>query len=57
MNYKTIIAAILSLALSNDFENLSFGTDDALDVMTWNIEWFPKNEIQQLSMSQKSLNI
>ena len=43
MNYKIIIAAILSLALSNDFENLSFGTDDALDVITWNIEWFPKN--------------
>ena len=26
-----------------DFDELYFGTDDALDIMTWNIEWFPKN--------------
>ena len=24
-------------------EDLSFGTDSAFEVMTWNIEWFPKN--------------
>ena len=26
-----------------EFDELFFGTDDALDIMTWNIEWFPKN--------------
>jgi len=25
------------------FEDLSFGTDTTFEVMTWNIEWFPKN--------------
>lgn len=28
---------------SQDFEDLSFGTDTTFEVMTWNIEWFPKN--------------
>lgn len=28
---------------SNDFENLSFGSDSTFDVITWNIEHFPKN--------------
>lgn len=30
-------------AQSQNFENLSFGTDSTLDIITWNIEWFPKN--------------
>jgi len=25
------------------FEDLEFGTEETLDVITWNIEWFPKN--------------
>jgi len=28
---------------AQSIQNLSFGTDTTLDVMTWNIEWFPKN--------------
>jgi exonuclease III len=28
---------------SQNFEELSFGTDTTFEVMTWNIEWFPKN--------------
>lgn len=28
---------------SQDFQNLTYGTDSTLDVMTWNIEWFPKD--------------
>ena len=31
------------LASAQSFENLSFGTDSTFEVMTWNIEWFPKN--------------
>ena len=33
----------MSVAFLNDFDQLYFGSDDALDIMTWNIEWFPKN--------------
>ncbi len=36
----------LFLALSvngQNFQNLSFGTDSTLEVVSWNIEWFPKN--------------
>lgn len=28
---------------AQDFDELVFGTDSTLDVVTWNIEWFPKN--------------
>ena len=28
---------------SQNFEDLTFGTDTTFEVMTWNIEWFPKN--------------
>ena len=29
---------------SQDLEDLSFGDDASLDIATWNIEWFPKND-------------
>ena len=29
--------------LSQSIDDLSFGTDTTFEVMTWNIEWFPKN--------------
>ena len=32
-----------SILNAQDLDELYFGTDDALDIMTWNIEWFPKN--------------
>ena len=41
---KNILLFIfISISFSQDFDELYFGTDDALDIMTWNIEWFPKN--------------
>ena len=42
---KTILLFFIAIAisLSNDFEELYFGTDETLDIMTWNIENFPKN--------------
>lgn len=45
---KTFITAQLIIILSfaahaQNFETLSFGTDTTLDVLTWNIEHFPKN--------------
>ena len=29
--------------IGQNLDNISFGTDSTLDVVTWNIEWFPKN--------------
>ena len=31
------------LSLAQSIEDLSFGTDTTFEVLTWNIEWFPKN--------------
>ena len=28
---------------SNDISDIEFGNDNHLDIITWNIEWFPKN--------------
>lgn len=28
---------------AQDFEEITFGTDTTFEVLTWNIEWFPKN--------------
>ncbi len=44
---NTIIGFIILLSglslQSQNFDDLSFGTDTTFEVMTWNIEWFPKN--------------
>jgi endonuclease/exonuclease/phosphatase family metal-dependent hydrolase len=31
------------ISLSQSINNLTFGTDTTFEVVTWNIEWFPKN--------------
>jgi exonuclease III len=38
-----LLISFCSRSYSQSFENLSFGSDSTLDVITWNIEWFPKN--------------
>ena len=41
---KNILLIIfISLSISQDFDELYFGSENDLDVMTWNIERFPKN--------------
>ena len=35
---------LLGTLSSQDLEDLSFGDDASLDIATWNIEWFPKND-------------
>jgi len=44
---KTILYLLIFLSsfqlTAQDFENLNFGTDSTLDIISWNIEWFPKN--------------
>ena len=39
-----VLLLTASLGISQNFETLSFGTDTKLDIMSWNIEWFPKDE-------------
>ena len=38
------ILLLLGTLSSQDLEDLSFGDDASLDIATWNIEWFPKND-------------
>ena len=35
---------LVSNVFTQDLDGLSFGDDYSLDVATWNIEWFPKND-------------
>jgi len=46
MKYFVYITLLISSinVVSQDFDNLSFGTDSTFEMATWNIEWFPKNE-------------
>tara|TARA_Y100000294_G_scaffold22305_1_gene18910 strand:+ start:97 stop:1254 length:1158 start_codon:yes stop_codon:yes gene_type:complete len=44
--FKNIIFAVYFLVTAlpaQDLEDLSFGNENSLDIATWNIEWFPKN--------------
>ena len=46
--------------MSQSLSDLSFGTDDTFEVMTWNIEWFPKNgqtTVDSVSAIIQSLDI
>lgn len=38
-----LICATLTASAQN-LDELTFGTDSTLDIISWNIEWFPKNE-------------
>ena len=40
----TYLMLLLSTLSSQNLEDLSFGDDASLDIATWNIEWFPKND-------------
>jgi len=45
-NLKRIILSsycLIASLFAQDLEGLSFGDDNSLDISTWNIEWFPKN--------------
>lgn len=41
--FFVILQVACSFSLTAQISNLSFGTDTTLDIMTWNIENFPKN--------------
>ena len=38
-----IVFVLSNIVITQDFENLDFGTESTFEIMTWNIEWFPKN--------------
>ena len=46
--FRNILSTILIMLLSGqlysqNLSDISFGTDSTFEVITWNIEWFPKN--------------
>ena len=38
-----IILFFSNQVLAQSLRDITFGTDSTFDVVTWNIEWFPKN--------------
>ena len=51
-NYFIILISSQTL-LSQTLNDLQFGTDSTFDIISWNIEWFPKNnntagEVQEI---------
>ena len=38
-----LLIYFFAIISSQDLEDLSFGDEHSLDIATWNIEWFPKN--------------
>jgi len=45
---KTFLTSILFICFTNqiisqNLSNISFGTDSTFEIVSWNIEWFPKN--------------
>ena len=49
---------LLSTALyAQDLENLTFGNVNSLDIATWNIEWFPKNNQITVNFVKEIINL
>lgn len=42
--YFILNIAFFTFASAQDLDDLYFGTNETFEVMTWNIEWFPKND-------------
>ena len=38
-----LLSYFFAIIIAQDLEDLSFGDEHSLDIATWNIEWFPKN--------------
>ena len=59
-NIKSVIYLISFLAatlVAQDLEDLSFGDDNSLDIATWNIEWFPKNNQITINYLTEVINL
>ena len=42
--FHLLLYSLFTFASAQDLDELYFGTDETFEVMTWNIEWFPKND-------------
>ena len=38
-----VVFCFVNQIIAQNLNNLSFGTDSTFEVVSWNIEWFPKN--------------
>ena len=49
---RLYLIVIHHITLSTKAQNnyLNFGTNNTLDIVTWNLEWFPKNGILLLTL-------
>jgi endonuclease/exonuclease/phosphatase family metal-dependent hydrolase len=59
-NIKSIIYSIYFLTatlFAQNLEDLSFGDDNSLDIATWNIEWFPKNDQVTINYVTEIINL
>ena len=59
-NLKTIVYSIIVSAttlFAQDLEDLFFGDDNSLDIATWNIEWFPKNDQATVNYVTEIINL
>ncbi len=43
ISFSLIIATFSFTVCAQEFDDLTFGTDSTLDIVSWNIEWFPKD--------------
>lgn len=56
----SVIIMITTDICSQSLSDLSFGSDNAIEIMTWNIEWFPKNgqsTVDSVSVILQALDI
>ena len=44
IKYVIILIMFIFLSMAQSLNELSFGDEHSLDIATWNIEWFPKND-------------
>lgn len=59
MNKLIFICIAITLHLNaknQDFSKIEFGTNETLDIATWNIEWFPKNGTTTVNYVKEVIN-
>ena len=42
--FNSYVYSIIPTIVAQNLEDLFFGDESSLDIATWNIEWFPKND-------------
>ncbi len=57
MFINNFVSPKVSTLFAQDLEDLSFGDDNSLDIATWNIEWFPKNDQVTVNYVTEIINL